>query len=87
MGPRGSSVIDFIVTNEICYKNVNSFKVVSRVNSDHMPIVMTTRRENIGRNGLAERVKTSYTKEKDRCKFYWSKEAVQVYKERMDSVI
>lgn len=87
MGPRGSSVIDFIVTYEICYKNVNSFKVVSRVDSDHMPIVMTARKENIGRNGLEERVKTSYTKEKDRCKFCWSKEAMQVYKERMDSVI
>lgn len=86
VGPRNSSVIDFIVTNEIYYENVNKFKVVSRVDSDHMPIVMTTKGENTGGKRLEKRVKTLHTKEKDRFKFFWSKETVLVYKERTDSV-
>lgn len=45
MGPKGSSVIDYTIVNETCYDIINSFKVVSRVESDHMPIVMETRAE------------------------------------------
>lgn len=50
------------------------------------PIVITTKEENTGEKGLEKRMKTSHTKKKDRYKFFWSKEAVVVYKERTDNV-
>lgn len=45
MVPKGSSVIDYIIVNETCYNIINSFKVVSRVESDHMPIVSIRKQE------------------------------------------
>lgn len=85
VGPRSSSVIDYIIVNEACYDNVNSFKVVSRVESDHMSIVMETRgerRKNKRRKGEEGEMKSSKKKE---YKYCWSKKATKVYNEKTDN--
>lgn len=85
MGPKGSSVIDYIIVNETCYDIINSFKVVSRVESDHMPIVMETRGEE-GKNKRkrGEEGKSKPSK-KNEYKYCWSKEATKAYNEKTDN--
>lgn len=40
VGPRGSSVIDYIIVNELGLEETCKFKIEDRVDSDHMPLVL-----------------------------------------------
>ncbi|XP_076676762.1 uncharacterized protein LOC143373387 [Andrena cerasifolii] len=39
IGPRGSTVIDYIITNVEAKKDIKKFTVEERVESDHMPLI------------------------------------------------
>lgn len=40
VGPRGSSVIDYIIVNELGLEETCKFKIEDRMDSDHMPLVL-----------------------------------------------
>ena len=45
VGSRGHSVIDYAITNEAAWKIIGDFKVVERVESDHLPICIRLQTE------------------------------------------
>lgn len=85
MDPKGSSVIDYIIVNETCYDIINSFKVVSRVESDHMPIVMETRAEEGKNKKKRGEEGNSKPSKKNEYKYCWSKKATKAYNEKTDN--
>lgn len=40
VGPRGSSVIDYIIVNELGWEATYEFRIEDRVDLDHMPLVL-----------------------------------------------
>lgn len=79
VGPRGSSVIDYIVVNDNCCEIVNNFKVANGVDSDHMPIIMTT---TAGAAGLKEDLGEEITGNVRRYETCWSRNDIRQYTER-----
>lgn len=53
MGARGSTVIDYVITNEKAYDKVREFRIGDRVDSDHMPMIVV-REEEEGRQDKEE---------------------------------
>lgn len=45
IGARGYSIIDYIVVTENCDNMVKGFRIIERVNSDHMPLVVELKEE------------------------------------------
>lgn len=49
IGPRGSSVIDYIIVNEKMRERISKFIVEERADSDHVPVCATVRFKKKGR--------------------------------------
>jgi len=79
---RGCSVIDFVTVNDSCHEFVNSFKVESRVDSDHMPLVVEIEEED--EEGRSEEEEEKEQREVKRSKTCWDKEAIETYRKRTD---
>jgi len=45
VGPRGSTVIDYVIVNDPCIELIGNFKIEERVDSDHMPLNMELKEE------------------------------------------
>lgn len=43
IGAKGCTVIDYNIVNEACNNKVKSFRIKNRIESDHLPIVLTIR--------------------------------------------
>ena len=67
-GPRGSTVIDYIITNVEAKEDIKKFTVEERVESDHMPLIAelyrgNKRREREGNQEKRWREKRVWTEE------------------------
>lgn len=45
MEAKGSTVIDYVIVNERIKKKIGTFKVVNRIESDHVPLSLTIWKE------------------------------------------
>lgn len=83
VGARGHSVIDYVIVNEWCLNNVISFKVESRVDSDHLPL------------GLRLRVGTDMVRRKGGAQedvmykdlIQWNEESVALYRHKLEQSV
>lgn len=59
VGARGTSVIDYLLVNTEGWELLEEFKVESRIESDHMPLVSVwTSKESLKEEGRKEEKKT-----------------------------
>jgi len=86
VGARGSTVIDYVFVNERALEKIIDFKVESRVDSDHMPLQVRTRKreENIKKEEWKGEEKEGEEKRRVKEKISWSEEAIKKYKERTE---
>lgn len=77
VGPKGSSVIDYVVVNEVCNEIVKEMKVEERIESDHLPLalVLEYNRERRTKNEEDE------DKMERRIRICWDEKAREEYKE------
>lgn len=83
VGPRSSSVIDYVVVND-GYDIVNSFKVADRVDSDYLLVIMTTKGGAAGITGDVEKEEAVTGKTKSKIMTCWSMDDIRLYKERTE---
>lgn len=83
VGPRSSSVIDYVVVND-GYDIVNSFKVADRVDSDYLLVIMTTKGGAAGITGDVEKEEAVTGKIKSKIMTCWSMDDIRLYKERTE---
>lgn len=83
VGPRSSSVIDYVVVND-GYDIVNSFKVADRVDSDYLLVIMTTKGGAAGITGDVEKEEAVTGKIKSKIMTGWSMDDIRLYKERTE---
>lgn len=80
VGTRGCSVIDYVIANEMKFDIIKSFRVMERVNSNHMPLSVQIEEIGDDRRGSTE---WSEKKSKDtRVKMIWDQEVMELYWER-----
>lgn len=77
VGGMGNSVIDFAIVNEDVWKKTRSFRVEERVESDHMPICMELKTEEV--NKLSEQ--GTITEAPTRLCDVWNEESIAVFEE------
>lgn len=73
VGARGSTVIDYVMTNEKAYDKVREFRIDNRVDSDHMPMIVV-REEEEGRQ------------DKEEAEIILWNEAIKKYNERAEEL-
>jgi len=49
VGARGNIVIDFVIANEAVFNKIIDFKILERVDSDHLPLQLRLRRTEEGK--------------------------------------
>lgn len=82
IGPRGSTVIDYVIVNETCNEFVQEFKVVERIDSDHLPLVLEL---DVSLEDKAEEGKEDgEDKSERRTRICWDEEACMMYKENTE---
>lgn len=64
---------------------VKEFKVEERMDSDHMPLIMSLE-SNEEEKEEEDEAEEEPQKEERREKIYWSKEAIEIYKEKTDNI-
>lgn len=87
VGPKCSSVIDYMVVNENCKKIVKNFRIVERVDSNHMPLLLEI--EEDGGRREATRKKEGDNKageEKSRIRIWWNIKAKQEFRRRTNAM-
>lgn len=84
VGPRGGSVIDYVVINETCQGLVNNFSIDDRVDSDHMPLIIELK---FGRKELERGERIGKEEKGRRVKISWSKEAIRRYRENTEETV
>lgn len=80
VGPRGNTVIDYVIINDSAYNLIDSFKVDERVDSDHVPLITWLKEEEKKRKEMAEELE----EEASRIFIQWDEEARKFYKERTE---
>lgn len=87
VGARGSSIIDYVFVNENVYDKIRKFKVEDRIDSDHMPIVVSLRQKDDGGQEQEEEQKIERRNEEKKIVICWDEEAKQKYKEETEMMM
>ncbi|KAL0120460.1 hypothetical protein PUN28_008286 [Cardiocondyla obscurior] len=75
VGGRGKTVIDYVISNVESKREIVEMKVGEEVDSDHLPLIVTIKREE------GKRRSSKYGKKK--CmRLDWSKEEWKIFKEK-----
>lgn len=80
IGARGNTVINYNIVNEMCNYRIRNFKISNRIESDHMPLILTLdqeeEEEEEGMGKMEKRRWKTITR--------WYEEARAIYKERTE---
>lgn len=86
VGPRSSSVNDYIIENESCNEIVRNFNV-DKVDSNHMSLVVELEEEGNNKEEEIEKQKDNTINRKEKeLGYIWNPKAKQKYKERTESI-
>lgn len=78
VGPRGETVIDYVVVNEDAWAEIEDFRVEERVESDHMPLVVEIKGEETKKEEETER-KTE--------RAVWTEIGIRNYRRRIEGMV
>ena len=83
VGARGHSVIDYAITNDRMWDEIQSFTIGERVESDHMPIILETllKKEN------CKEIRKNWAKGKIREICTWSEEDIAGYRAKVAEIL
>lgn len=81
IGPRGNTVIDYVIVNKIGNENVRKLRIKDRIDSDQLPVILTMERK--GKEEKREEKKEEM-KEERRTKIIWDKIVREQYKEKTE---
>ena len=79
IGPRGSTVIDYIIVNEKMRKLVVDFQVEERIESDHAPICT---RVNVTEKETSEECSSEAKEDTTKFMYVWSEEALEIFRSK-----
>ncbi|XP_029176468.1 cilia- and flagella-associated protein 251-like [Nylanderia fulva] len=77
MGPKGRSVIDYVIGNEKVREEITKLEIGDRVDSDHMPVVIWIRGKGGGGEGKGIKRKRRWS---------WTKEGKEKFRERIGEI-
>lgn len=78
IGGKGNSVIDYVIIDPLVKEEIKCFKVETRTESDHLPLMVEIYEEKLEAD--------SHRKEKERMRSIWTEEGVNQYKERISRI-
>jgi len=87
VGARGNTVIDFMIVNENASNKTIDFKILERVDSDHLLLQLRIRRAEEGKEEEKRVEKTEERRERIKEIIVWDEEAIKKYEEKTEILV
>jgi len=87
IGARGNTVIDFVIANETACNKIIDFKILERMDSNHLPLQLRIRRTEEEKKEERRMEKTGERRAKIKEIIVWNEEAIKEYREKTEVLV